>query len=492
MRLMLLPILCFAAPTFAADDADADALLKSKLQTPLLKCEGTFTGEGVCWHAAYGIDEFLDKFAATKNTAFLDAGVAYFDALIAKMHTMPDGYKGWVGPFISKADGRMNDAHIGDSILVNPTLRFAELILKGDDEALKKKYSEKAQSYVELAKKHLIEKWDKRGTWFEDGPYGGYFSWNKYITEKEPGELKSLDGPGQSLPFNKNTDIGIACLRLFRVTGETFYREKALRIFNGAKSRMCLFNDTYVWSYWEPLGPWDIDTAKPNTLRHWVGVHPYRDYQAREVGDYVEAYQSGITFSKEDMQRIINTNLKAMWNGDKAAPKWQNSNRAIFKAALGEVPEPKLIGDYKRFAGCLWSALAPFDQTIRDLGKGKHAAPPTFDRQYAALPVTEFAFPHTPNKFLTMACVLPAAIDAKGEANVVSKSIVADKLEVALFSKDGATKVAEIFSADTPAGLDGREGIIIHKWKPEGTAPGEYRVRWTIRGEVREYPVTVK
>ena len=69
--------------------------------------------------------------------------------------------------------------------------------------------------------------------------------------------------------------MGIACLRIYRITGENEYRQKALKIFNFMKSRMCLFDDHYVWNYWEPLGPWDVDAEEANKLRHWVNVHPY-------------------------------------------------------------------------------------------------------------------------------------------------------------------------------------------------------------------------
>lgn len=476
--------------------ADAERLLKQKLQNPLMKCEGTITGEGVCWHAAFGMTEFVTKYRATKDTSYLDAAVKYYDALIGKLHTSPDGYKGWVGPYIYDAK-YVCDVHIGDAILLNPMLDFAEVVLKGGDSALADKYGKDAQRYVDLAKRDLIEKWDKRGTWYEDGPYGGYYSWDQYLSTDNMQESRKSPAKNSrmSLPFNKNMALGVSLLRLYRVTGEKTYREKAQRIFNATKSRMSLFEDHYVWNYWEPLGSWDVDASAPNNLFHWVNVHPYRDYQAGEVADIVEAYHTGVTFSKEDIQRILNTNLKVMWNGDKQNPKWVNSNAAAWKAALGKLPEIKVPkdGHFDHLAGCLWKSLAGFDSTVRELAKGEYATPPSFERKHAGLPVTEFAVPMNSNAHLTMACVLPAAVDRGTGASLVSKSLVAGDFEVALYSADGAKKVADIYSGKTPGGTDGREGVLVLAWKPGAdVAAGDYRVRWTLKDGFREYAISVK
>src|ERR1700676_1981141 len=53
-------------------------------------------GENFCWQAAYGMDEYVGNFQLTKNMEWLDAGISYYDFLIGKMDTDPDGYKGWM------------------------------------------------------------------------------------------------------------------------------------------------------------------------------------------------------------------------------------------------------------------------------------------------------------------------------------------------------------------------------------------------------------
>jgi hypothetical protein len=112
-----------------------------------------------------------------------------------------------------------------------------------------------------------------------------------------------------------------------------------------------------VWNYWEPTGVWDVTG---HDLRHWVNVHPYRNYQAGELNHIVEAYHSGIVFDRADIERMIRTNLKVMWNGDVDDPQWRNSDaRGQWK-----VPPPPPEG-WKGRAGTLWSALRDFDPTIR-------------------------------------------------------------------------------------------------------------------------------
>ena len=462
------------------------------MRTPLLQANGSLTGEGLCWHAAYNMHRFMTGYRVHQDPAYLDAGVKYYDALIAKMHTSPDGYKGWVGPFIYDEE-YICDVHVGDAILLNPMLDFAESVLTSQDESIRKKYAERANAYLDLAKKHLIEKWDARNTWREDGVYGGYVSWDQYMTSDNLHEWRKLpvEKSNLSLPFNKQNSMGIACLRIYRLTREVAYREKAVQILNFMKSRMCLFEDHYVWNYWEPMGSWDIDAAS-NEPRHWVNVHPYRNYQAGEIHEIVEAYHSGITFTAEDIQHIINTNLNVMWNGNLEKPQWRNSNAAVEKAALGKVRVIKPSGSFKELAGILWSGLADFDPTVRQLA-GHHADRPTsFDRKYPHLPVSALPFPFSSNCYFVMVTVMPSVIRRGHDALVVSKSRVPGDIEVALYSEDGQHKVLDIHSSVDP-GAEGNRGaeFLVLRWDGSETLPGRYRVRWALRGEYREFPVTV-
>ena len=278
------------------------------------------------------------------------------------------------------------------------------------------------------------------------------------------------------------------------------------KIFRTMKSRIQYFEDHYVWNYWEPFGAWDID-PETDAMRHWVNVHPYRNYQAGEIGDIVEAYHTGIVFDRTDIERILNTNLKVMWNGDRGHPQWRNSN------ARGEwkQPPPPPEGWTGR-AGALWTGLIDFSRTVRDLyephlkpGSIPHAyyhsvtaeEPPGFRRKYVAgepegLPEISFS----ECKDLHMAAVLPRVIRRGTPSILISKSVKPGELEIA-FHTTGGEKVRVLHCGETTGGSDGHAGVFIFRWDgtdPEGmeTYAGNYRIRWTLGEGHREFPITVK
>ncbi len=471
-------------------------------------------GEHFCWQAASGMNRFAQSYKAGKDTDWIKWGIKYCDFLLDRMDTAPDGYKGWIGPYVYDHD-RWCDVHVGDAILLRGILDIAIAVL--EEPSLKRLYADKAKTYTETAKKHFVEKWDKRGTWREDGPYGAYVSYNKYL---EPDNLKEWKYGNEirqselTLPFNKEMDAAEVCVAIHRITGEKFYRDKAEKIYLWVKSRFQYFDDHYVWSYWEPFGPWDID-LKRKTTRHWVGVHAFRSgYQAGEVRMIAEAYHHGLVFDKRDMQRIINTNLKVMWNGNKENPEFTNSNgRGKEKSTEGVEGFRKRWGhsNATKDAGQLWMGLLEFDQTIRDLyevqlrkrtGRSgrRHSyyenvikkEPPSFRRKHARgkvkVPQVEF----TECGDISMAAVLPQTISRGEKTIIVNKAFKAGQLEIALYSKNGKKKIRRLYKG--PVRTD---QTFVMEW--DGTDPrtkqrysGDYVIRWTLSDGYRQQPVSVK
>lgn len=446
-------------------------------------------GESFCWYARVGMRGFISRYQSSGDTAWLDWGVKYYDYLLDRMQTGPDGYKGWIGPYIYD-NSVWCDVHVGDAILLDGMLAFSELVLK--DQKLRGRYGEAARRYVAVAERDVMEKWDARGTWYEDGPAGGYLGWNRYCP---PGDLKhwrvrdDVTRSNLSIPFNKQEDMGAVALKLFRMTGKTRYRRRAERIFAFAKSRFQLAGDCYLWNYWEPLAPGDVDVAAGKT-RHWIGVHPYRNYQAGEVSKIVEAYDTGVVFDRQDIERIVNTNLKVMWNGDRDNPKFRNSNSTL--------PWPPGREPKKNTAGALWTALLPFSQTLRELhaaqaGDGgrarsiKAAAGRRFvTEEPESLP--QFPLHHCPE--VNFAAALPSVFRAGKETLIMANLIVPGELEIALYSADGRT-------LERVLDRSRRDGLVIFRW--DGADPagrkrfrGPYRIRWTVSQDSwREALVTV-
>jgi hypothetical protein len=455
-------------------------------------------GEDFCWHARHYLDDFLQAYQAWNDTAWLDWGTKYYDFLIDRMQTGPDGYKGWIGPYMYD-HSVWCDVHVGDAILFDGMLAFAEVVLK--DPALKARYGQAANRYVAIARHDVIEKWDRRGTWREDGPFGAYVSWNKYLAPgntREFRERNEISRSNLTLPFNKQNDMALVALRLFRITGEKAYRDKAEKIFSFMKSRFHYFDNHYVWNYWEPFGPWDVDLQKKAT-RHWVGVHPYRNYQEGEVRQIAEAYHTGIVFSQTDIERILNTNLEVMWNKDRAEPRFVNSDDTYPEAGRSASHwSPTSPYAKEGRAGVLWPALMDFNQTARDLyekelrGKIRRAyyenvtrkRPATFARKYAQAPATLPAFPIGESRELNLAAALPSVFRASEKSILIGNSVVPGEIEVALYSKDGKTKEKVLQRSNS-------RGQLVLEWDGAGNT-GEHRIRWTFGSGYREFPVTIR
>src|SRR5688500_4649170 len=235
--LFLAIFLCLGYVSFSqstAIDTTPEELYQKSINNPGF--EKSPDGEGFCWQARGAMNQFISYYKLSKNTEWLEAGIRYYDFLVDKMATSPDGYKGWVGAYLSDKK-YWQDVLVGDALLTEGLLNFAILVLEDND--LKSKYKAKADEYVQLGEKHFAEKYDARGTWVDDGPYGAYIGSNQFL---KPGDLsKWVTRPGvaeagMSPPFNKQMDAGLVFLLLHRATGKKQYHERAQKIYLTAKS----------------------------------------------------------------------------------------------------------------------------------------------------------------------------------------------------------------------------------------------------------------
>lgn len=488
--------------------SEPERLYRDRMRDPVWQLD--YTGETFAWHAAYGMSGFLQGYEATGDTTFLDWGVKYYDALIAKMATGPDGYKGWIGPY-EYNEKYWCDAHVSDAILFDGILDFAYAVTR--DPKLKARYGAKARQYVSRAERDLLEKWDARGTWHEDGPFGAYVAWDKYGM---PGQYQGWtakadcdDRSNLTPPFNKQIDVGVAALRVWQITGKQKYRQRAEKVFGFMKSRMQRYKDEYHWNYFEPAGQWDLAEGSV-PVRHWIGVHPERNYQSGEVVNILKAYNAGIVFTEEDIRGIVNTNLKMMWNQDRQNPRFANSDADL----KGPVTPDSYAGKH---AGELWGTLAQVDGLVRTLQARKAGpeigreyfrnvtskTPPGFERRDArgsvTIPRVYAQFPLGNVRTVQMGAVLPSVFASGQKAVIACKLIEPGDLEVALYSSDGTAKLATLHHGRKEGGADGLAGVFHFpfdgKNPVDGKAfpPGGYRVRWTVAGDgYREFPITIR
>lgn len=310
-------------------------------------------------------------------------------------------------------------------------------------------------------------------------------------------------------------DAAQVFLRLWRLTGNKFYRDRAERIYFTAKSHFQFFDNHYCWNYFEPLTPGDVDLVRKNT-RHWIDVHPWKSgYQAGEVEKIVEAYNYGIVFDDLDIKRIINTNLNVMWNKDKENPFFISSNgMGTVADTIGLAAYMKVNGFRASFKrknpGELWTGLLDFDQTIRDIYEVRFKNdntsdrylrykntvllnPPGFKRKFVEtsgrasvkVPVVKF----TESKDLYCVVVLPHVVLKGGKSIILCKSRKPGELQIDLCSTKGK-KINNLYNGK----MSGE--MFIFTWDGKDSAQktifkGDYKIRWTTESSYREFPVEV-
>ncbi|MBI5726085.1 MAG: hypothetical protein HZA50_19150 [Planctomycetes bacterium] len=320
-------------------------------------------GEELGWLVSPHLNGFYYGYMATGQTKWIDLLIDWSDAVVKRGVKEPDGYIGWpkaAGASTSAVKDFCTDNELGEAMLLRPMVLMAGEILKTP--ALKEKYGSKAQEYIKLSEQ-IFEKWDSRCAWREvkEGglwvvpPFGLDEKTNKWT---EGYDQRKTDG--FSLPDNKQNFIAMWLLAMHDVTQKAVYRDRAEKWFKVMKSRMKLREDGkyFVWNYWDAAGPWDY---KPDgSTKHWVGVHPNGGYYSVDLEGIVSAYEHGLVFTKEDIDRLIATNRDFMWN--------QQVKDAKFKRIDGGEPDKR----WAKTPGVLWSALAPYDPTLRKIFEANH------------------------------------------------------------------------------------------------------------------------
>jgi hypothetical protein len=281
-------------------------------------------GEDIGWLMTPFMEGFYYGYMASKDPRWVDMLVDWTDSWVKRAVKEPDGCLGWprpeaAGTKVDNLDDFNADSMLGEAMVLRPAVLLAHEILKTP--ALKRKYAAKAQSYLKLSQQ-IYEKWDRRGGWRET-QHGGIISLVlPYGIDGKSGKwtagyaTRNAPGHGFSHPDNKANLVARWLLAMSDATGEPLYKERAEKWFKLMKSRMKLkAGGTYeIWNYWQPAGPWDY---KPDgSPKHWIGVHPNGGYYQVDVAGIVDAYEHGVVFSREDIDRLIATALaeKRYWD----------------------------------------------------------------------------------------------------------------------------------------------------------------------------------
>ncbi len=278
-------------------------------------------GEEIGWLISPFLSGFYYGYQATHESKWVDLLVDWANAWIKRAVKEPDGYTGWPkadGASTSVMPGLYTDNLLGEAMGLRPVVLMAG------------------------------------GLWVVP-PFGIDRQTGKWT---EGHQRRNTDG--FSLPANKQNFTALWLLAMHEVTKKPRYRELAEKWWRLMMSRMRMQEDGkfFVWNYWDPAGPWDY---KPDgSPKHWVGVHPNGGYYAIDLEGIVAAYEHGLVFSKEDLRRLVVTNRDFMWN--------QQIEGAEFQRIDGGKPDPR----WKNTPGVLWTALVPYDETLRKVFEVNH------------------------------------------------------------------------------------------------------------------------
>ena len=500
---IILITLIFPFVAFTIDD-DRPELMQKETSDLAKKLEvipdGGATGEQVGWNLNYLLGPVLRR-CENATDDWLKPTERILNMLADKMAVGPDGYKGFIGPYMYNNE-HWCDVHVGDAILVVHLLHFASIIHHHPE--LKNQYGKSAERFLTIGKRDLIEKWEKRGTYVVDGPFAGYREWNRFCKPDDiAGEWYTCDqarGNGvatPSLPFNKAMDMAHCMLLIYDMTGEKAYKDKAEKIFNRFKAGLNPFQGGYTWNYWEPVAPEDVNihaNQDEHILTHWVDTHPYRNYQSGEIDMAVHAYNLGVTFTDKDIRRFIHTNLKFMWNGDLSNPAYENSN-----SKLPGYVKPPPSKEYPTTAGIYWGALEQFDTTILYLKNKGRRIPDT------RLETIGFVRKSAPKAIVKEPAWMKDIGESAGQMEaIVIPSVVRKGQNTVILSKaDGEPAPVEIwvrplkkrepFRITTQQMGNGAQ--LFYNWdgKINGKRkPGEYVIIWKYKGGERAYPVSLQ
>jgi hypothetical protein len=307
-------------------------------------------GEELGWLVSPFLNGFYYGYRATGDLAWLERLADWTRSWTRRAIPEPDGFAGWP----KGGSGGQVEENLFTALLA------ARDIL--DDPALKEKFGGPAQSWLKLAES-TFDKWFARDCWREVKEGGVWvvpdFGFDRQTGRWTENYARRASG-GFTNPDNKQNLIALWLLALHDATGKPVYRAHAEKWWRVMKSRLRTREEGkyFVWNYWEPAGPWDFKAD--GSPRHWTGVHPNGGYCQIDVEAMVAAFEHGLVFTRADLDKLIATNRDFMWN--------QQVQGAKFQRIDGGPPDPR----WKDTPGCIWTALVPYDPTLRKIFLAGH------------------------------------------------------------------------------------------------------------------------
>lgn len=294
------------------------------------------TGNVLGWSESRQLLAFMEMYAATKDTFFLDKLVEHGNAVLSHRddYLTPrlfddvrkrSGVKGWSSA--ANFDGGpsfVREVHSG--MICYPLILFARVVSEAPE--LQGRY----QTYVDWFQASVIEsmaefasQWRLRGL---AGYYDGLAEFFK----------------GKPLPFNQLAALGRVFVELGRLGSGAIYTERAVRLANfwkGSLKRLAVEvkgqrKTYYVW-------PFSSSQVKFDDLTH----------AALSVDFATVCHREGLVFNRTDINRLANTLIHVCLKPD---------------GTLADRVDGSGVGTDEETAIVEWLSLAPFNRGVYDLG----------------------------------------------------------------------------------------------------------------------------
>ncbi|MFB3883446.1 MAG: hypothetical protein ACE149_19445 [Armatimonadota bacterium] len=197
-----------------------------------------------------------------------------------------------------------------DGMILTPVARFCAAVLApppleaqyGPTPSLEAQYGAIARRYVAIMETEVVPKWEP---YWRDLPSGG----GVYLRQDHP----AARAPGCSQPYNQVLAFGRMQIALYRITGKPVYRARVERMARWFKHGLRPIATHYEWNYW------DYVRAGDEYFRFACFVED-TGHGHIDVGSVIDAYDAGIVFDREDMDRFARTITESMWNGSEEKP----------------------------------------------------------------------------------------------------------------------------------------------------------------------------
>lgn len=221
---------------------------------------------------------------------------------------------------------------VHDGMITYPIALWLEIVM--NDAHLTRQYQAKIQQYINTMAHDFLKKWDR---FWVDTPGGG----GAYVFSND----STLEFPGAVLPHNQYLALGrtfAVMQRIDGVVGREAYRARAQKMATYFISCLRRSKNGWEWHYWDPR---PSDRAPSSWAEDF-------SHAAIDIQFALEAYKSGLAFTREDLRRFAASYVEIMWNQSQTEP---TISRYVDGSGQGN------------FAYDGWVELAPIDRRVWDV-----------------------------------------------------------------------------------------------------------------------------